>query len=53
MPQREQLASMLELFLPKEKEQSRLSRAPDREGKESQGGRELHLGKKEGNQNEL
>ena len=28
----------------KEKEQSRLSRVPDHEGGESQGGRELHLG---------
>ena len=31
-----------------EKEQSRQSKAPDHEGGESQGGRELHLGEKEG-----
>ena len=36
----------------KEKEKSRLSRVPDREGKESQGGRERHLGEKKGNQSE-
>ena len=32
----------------KEKEQSRLSKAPDLEGGESQGGREPHLGKRGG-----
>ena len=32
----------------KEKEQSRLSKAPDHEGKESQGGREPHLGERGG-----
>ena len=32
----------------KEKEQSRQSRVPDHEGEESQGGRELHLGEREG-----
>ena len=32
----------------KEKEQSRMSRVPDHDGGESQGGRELHLGEKEG-----
>ena len=32
----------------KETEQSRLSKAPDHEGEESQGGREPHLGEKEG-----
>ena len=32
----------------KEKEQSRLSRVPDHEGGESQGGREPHLGESEG-----
>ena len=31
----------------KEKEQSRLSRVPDHEGGESQGGREPHLGERE------
>ena len=31
----------------KQKEQSRLSRVPDREGGESQGGREPHLGERE------
>ena len=34
----------------KEKEQSRQSKAPDHEGGESQGGREPHLGEKEGDQ---
>ena len=34
----------------KEKEQSRLSKAPDHEGEDSQGGREPHLGEKEGDQ---
>ena len=36
----------------KEKEKSRLSKAPDHEGGESQGGREPHLGEREGDQNE-
>ena len=36
----------------KEKEQSRQSKSPDHEGGESQGGREPHLGKKEGDQSE-
>ena len=36
----------------KEKEQSRLSRVPDHEGGESQGGREPHLGEREGDQSE-
>ena len=36
----------------KEKEQSRLSRVPDHEGGESQGGREPHLGESEGDQSE-
>ena len=35
-----------------QKEQSRLSRVPDHEGGESQGGQELHLGKREGDQSE-
>ena len=52
VPQREQLASMPEASLPKEKEQSRLSRVPDHEGGESQGGREPQLGEKEGDQSE-
>ena len=39
VPQREQLASM---------KQSHQSRVPDHEGRESQGGRELHLGEREG-----
>ena len=34
----------------KEKEQSRLSKAPDHEGGESQDGREQHLGESEGDQ---
>ena len=36
----------------KEKEQCRLSRAPDHEGGESQDGREPHLGESEGDQSE-
>ena len=36
----------------KEKEQSRLSKAPDHEGGESQSGREPHLGESEGDQSE-
>ena len=36
----------------KEKEQSRLSKAPDHEGGESQDGREPHLGEREGDQSE-
>ena len=51
VPQREQLARMPEPPLQKEKEQSRLSRAPDHEGGESQGGREWHLGEIERHQN--
>ena len=39
-------------FCQKEKEQSRQSKAPDREGGESQGERDLHLGEKEGYQSE-
>ena len=35
-----------------EKEQSRLSKAPDREGGESQGEWELHLGERKGDQSE-
>ena len=41
--QREQLASTPEPSLQKEKEQSRLSKAPDHEGEESQREREPHL----------
>ena len=37
----------------KEKEQNRLSRVPDHEGGESQGGREPHLGKREGEHGEV
>ena len=36
----------------KEKEQSRLSKAPDHEGGKSQGGREPHFGEREGDQSE-
>ena len=36
----------------KEKEQSRQFKAPDHEGRESQGGREPHLGEKGGDQSE-
>ena len=51
MPQRKQLAKTPEPPCLKEKEQSRQSKAPDHEG-ESQGGREPHLGVREGNQSE-
>ena len=37
---------------PCHKEQSRLSRVSDHEGRESQGGREPHLGEREGDQSE-
>ena len=46
--QREQLASMPEPPLPKEKQQSRLSWVSDHEGEESQGDQEPHLGEREG-----
>ena len=52
VPQREQLARTPEPSLPKGKEQSRLSKAPDHEGGESQGERELHLVEKGGDQSE-
>ena len=52
VPQREQLARTPEPPLPKEREQSRLSRVTDHEGGESQGEREPHLGEKEGDQSE-
>ena len=52
VPQREQLASMPEPPLPKEKGTSHLSKAPDHEEGESQGEREPHHGKKEGDQSE-
>ena len=48
MPRREQLASTLEPLLPKRKGQIRQSRVPDHEGGESQGERDLLLGKREG-----
>ena len=47
---REQLANTPEPPLPKKKEQSRLSRAPDREAEKSQGERQPHLGEKEEDQ---
>ena len=50
VPQREQLARTSQPPLPKEK--SRLSKAPDHEGVENQGGQELHLGEKQGDQSE-
>ena len=52
VPQGEQLASTPELPLPKKKEQSHQSRAPDLEGGESQDKRELHLGERDGDQSE-
>ena len=45
-------AEKLEHTFQKEKEQTRLSRAPDYEGEESQNGRESHLGEREENQSE-
>ena len=48
-PQREQLASKPEPPCQEEQEQSRLSKAPDRDEGESQGGREPHLGERERN----
>ena len=45
--QSEPLASTTEPLCQKEKEQSHLSRAPDREAGESQGEREPHLGGRE------
>ena len=48
VPQREQLASTPKPPLPKEKEQSHLSRVSDRDVGESQGERKLHLGEREG-----
>ena len=46
VPQREQLTSMPEPPLPKEKGTEPLSRVPDHEGEESQGERESHLGER-------
>ena len=39
-------------YCQKEKEQSRQSKVPNHEGRESQGGREPHFGEREGNQSE-
>ena len=50
VPQRKQLARTPELPLPKEK--SHQSKAADHEVVESQGGREPHLVKREGDQSE-
>ena len=47
VPQRKQLTRTPGRPCQKEKEQSRLSRVPDHEGGESQGGPEPHLGKRE------
>ena len=47
VPQIEQLARTLEPPLQKEKEPSCLSKAPNHEGGESQGGQEPHLGERE------
>ena len=52
VPQREPLARAPEPYLLKGKKQSRLSRVPDHEGGESQGGREPHLGERRGDQSE-
>ena len=51
VPQREQLARTPEPPLPKGKGTEQ-SKAPDHEGGESQGGREPHLGEREGDQSE-
>ena len=51
VPQREQLARTPEPLLPKRTRNRALSsRVQDHEGGESQGGRELHLGEREGDQ---
>ena len=50
VPQREQLTSTPEPPLPKEKEQIRLSKAPNCMVNESQGEQEPHLGEGEGDQ---
>ena len=50
VPQREQLASSQSRLCQKENEQNRLFKAPDRMVRESQGGREPHLGEREGHQ---
>ena len=50
VPQREQLASTPSRLCQNAKEQSRLSRSPDRKVGESQGGRELYLVEVEGDQ---
>ena len=52
VPQREQLARTLQPLLPKEKEQSRQSKAPDHEGEKIQGGRKPHLGERWWDQSE-
>ena len=52
VPQEEQLEERRSRPCQKQKEQSRLSKALDHEGGESQGGREPHLGEKEGDQSE-
>ena len=52
VPQREQLAVSQSRLCQKVKEQSRQSKAPDHEGRESRGEREPHLGEKEGDQSE-
>ena len=48
VPQREQLVNTREPLCQKGKEQSRLSRVPDHEGGETNGGREQHLGECKG-----
>ena len=50
VPQREQLARTPSRPCQKENEQSRLSKAPDHDGGETQGGREPHLDENEGDQ---
>ena len=48
VPQREQLAGTPEPPLPKGKGTEPFIQSPDHEGEDSQGGRELHLGKGKG-----
>ena len=50
VPQREKLASKESRLCQEEKEQSRQSKVPGHEGRESQGGREPHLGEREEDQ---
>ena len=52
VPQKEQMTRRRSRLFQEEKEQSRLSRIPDHEEGESQGGRKPCLGEREGDQSE-